>query len=244
MTQTLIEKAGKRQTYSKHLSQGKNVHSHKHVACKLLKKIPPTCIHHAWCPTLCPFQWCSQAAGRQWCRRSRLYWCHQPVTGRSTGPGQNQISEAGRDQIRPSKRATPRSFYEAPWHWWLTLPADCDRLLSSYYLHLVVWWGQRGHVPACRRGEALHVCVEECTPTHTEGDLTGDELILSGQARVRCLHPGIKLQKWRFPPIAFSAVELFRGWTEAERHLSTQSVCRAVILKWMNSKLAHSWNSF
>lgn len=29
--------------------------------------------------------------------------------------------------------------------------------------------------------------------TLTEGDLTGAELILSGQARVRCLHPGIKL---------------------------------------------------
>lgn len=78
------------------------------------------------------------------------------------------------------------------------------------------------------------------THTRTQGVLTGDELILSGQARVRCLHPGIKLQKRRFPPIALRAVELFRGWTEAERQLSAQSVCRAVISKWMNSKPAQS----
>lgn len=122
-----------------------------------LKQKRPTCIHHVWCLTLCPFQWCSQAAGRQLFRRSHLYWCRRPVTGHSTGPGQNQISETGRDQIRPSNWATM-------WHWWLSWPADYDRQLSSYYVHSVVWWGQHSHVPACRRGEAFHVCVKGAHP--------------------------------------------------------------------------------
>lgn len=72
------------------------------------------------------------------------------------------------------------------------------------------------------------------THTFTEGDLTGAVLILSRQAQVRCLHPGIKLKKKkRFPPIAPVQLSCSEGWKEAERHLSAQSMCRAVILKWM-----------
>lgn len=117
----------------------------------------------------------------------------------------------GTDLIRPSNNVTTL-------HWWLTLTADCDRLPSSFIV--------------CGKMKATQPCPslqERRGPSRlwwrVHKDLKGGKLLLSRQAQVSCLHPGIKLEKWWFPPIPLNAVEEFSGWTvtdSAAQVLGTQ----------------------
>lgn len=117
-----------------------------------------TCTHHVWCLTPGPSRWCSQGAGKRWCRRTRLCWCHLPVTGRSSGPGRSLKSETERDEMRRWNKKHCFFPPEAAWHWWLTHSLTHSLIHSAWWVwHAtkLLLWGQRCHVWACSRGEAF-----------------------------------------------------------------------------------------
>lgn len=124
-------------------------------------KNKPTCTRRAWCPTLGPFRWCSLEASTQLCRRSRLDWCHQPVTGRSSGPGQNQRSTAMGHQIRTYTltRRKPVGFLT-------TSPCWLWQVAKLILFALCGMMRVMRPCPSLQEGEAFHVSAQERTPTH------------------------------------------------------------------------------